>query len=128
MKILVVEDNPITRRLFEKLIQTLGHEVTTCANGEIALETYQQTNYPIIVLDLGLPGMNGFEFARRIRSLPQGDSTMILVITAYDDPEDLQAALEAGANAFFSKANSPDRLVETIRSVMNVNVNGKGEK
>lgn len=103
MKILVVEDNFITRRLFEKLIQTLGHEVTTCAKGEAALEIYQQTFYPMIVLDLGLPGMSGFEFSRCIRSLPQGEQTMILVITAYDDPEDLEAALEAGANDYLIK-------------------------
>jgi PAS domain S-box-containing protein len=103
MKILVVEDNPITGRLFEKLIQALGYEVTTCANAEAALEIYQQTSYAMIVLDLGLPGMNGFEFSRRIRSLPQGEQTMILVITAYDEMKDLQAALEAGANDYLIK-------------------------
>lgn len=103
MNILVVEDNPITRRLFEKLIQTLGYEVTTCANAEAALEIYQQASYSIIVLDLGLPGMNGFKFSRRIRSLPQGEQTMILVITAYNDMKDLQAALEAGANDYLIK-------------------------
>ncbi len=103
MKILVVEDNPITRRLFEKLLQTLGYEVTICETGETALEIYQQTFYPVIALDLGLPGMNGFEFSRRIRSLPQGEHTMILVITAYDDLANLQAALEAGANDYLIK-------------------------
>jgi two-component sensor histidine kinase/AmiR/NasT family two-component response regulator len=103
MKILLIEDNAIARLLFEKQIRALGYEVTACETAEAALEAYQQMFYPLIILDLGLPGMDGFEFSRRIRALPKGEQSMILVITAYDQPEDLQAALDAGVDDYLVK-------------------------
>ena len=110
MKVLIVEDNPETRMLFANQIRSFGCEVTSCENAETALVAYRQTFYQLIILDLGLPGMNGFEFCRRIRALPGRDRSMILVITAYDTTKDLQAALEAGADDYLIKPVNFDLL------------------
>ena len=110
MKILLVEDEPITGKAFEEQLKRLGYEVTVCTDAETALEAYQQTFHPLILLDLGLPGMDGFELSRRIRSLPQGDWSMILVITAYDRTEDLKAALDAGADDYLTKPVGGEQL------------------
>jgi len=110
MKTLIVEDERSSRLFFEKLVRFYGHEVTACTNAEAALEAYQQTFYPLIILDLGLPGMDGFEFCRRIRSLPQEERSIILVITVYDRPEDLQTALDAGADDYLIKPVSSEQL------------------
>jgi PAS domain S-box-containing protein len=110
MKTLIVEDEPSSRLFFEKFIRFHGHEVTACADAKAALEAYQQTFYPLIILDLGLPGMDGFEFCRRIRSLPKEERSMILVITVYDRPEDLQAALDAGADDYLIKPVRSEQL------------------
>ena len=56
--------------------------MTACPNAETALKTYQQAFYPLIVVDLGLPGIDDLEFYRRIRALPHGVRSMILVITS----------------------------------------------
>jgi len=72
MKILIVEDEPSSRLLLEKQLSLWGHEVIGCADAEIALEMYQQTFYPLIITDLGLPGMDGLELCRRIRTFPHG--------------------------------------------------------
>jgi len=110
MKTLIVEDNEITRLVFENQIQSLGYDVSACADAETALEAYRQAFYPLIILDLGLPGMDGFEFCRQIRALPQKDHSMILVITAYDRPEDLREALDAGADDYLIKPVSMELL------------------
>jgi len=110
MQILIVEDNFAERSLFEGQIPSLGHEVTACANAETALETYQHTFYPLIIVDLGLPEMDGLELCRRISALPQGGRSMVLVITGRDELEDLQAALDAGADDYLTKPVSVETL------------------
>lgn len=103
MDILIVEDNTITRVVFKKLVHTLGYTVTMCNNAETALQLCRERFFPIIILDLGLPGIDGFEFCRRLRSLPQDLYSMVLVVTAYNNPEDVQEALEAGADDYIVK-------------------------
>jgi len=103
MKTLVVEGDAITRLAFEKYIRTLGYEVTVWADAECALEACQQTFYPLIILDLELCGMDGFELCRRIRALPWEDHSMILAITACSKPADLEAAIDAGVDDYLIK-------------------------
>jgi len=111
MKILLVEDNSSERSLFEEQIRSFGYDVTACPNAETALAACQQTFYPLIIVDLGLPGIGGLEFCRRIRALPQRDRSMILIITGRDELKYLQAALEAGAaDDYLTKPFSMDTL------------------
>ena len=79
MNILFVADDLSTLESIEQHIRSLGYDVTACGDAETALEAYQHTFYPLIVLDLGLPEMDGVAFCRRIRALPQGDQSLILV-------------------------------------------------
>lgn len=103
MNTLIVEDNSITRALLQRQIRVMGHEVVSCGEAEQALELCRHNCFPLIVLDLGLPGMDGFEFTRQIRALPQGDQSIILVITAYDATDYLEPALKAGVDDFLTK-------------------------
>lgn len=123
MKILIVEDNSSERLLFEEEIRSFGYDVTVCPNVETALKIYQQVFYPLIVVDLGLPGIDGLEFCRRIRALPHGDRSMILVLTGHDQLKYLQAALEAGADDCLIKPVSREvlqaRLMIIERQVQN---------
>ncbi len=114
MKILIVEDESLIRLYHEQHIRSLGFECTSCADAETALEVYRHTFYPLIVTDLGLPGMSGIELCRCIRALPRGDQSVILVISGSDMPEDVQAAYAAGANEFLSKPVNPERLRERL--------------
>ncbi len=110
MKTLIVEDDSEECVLLEEQIRSLGHEVTSCPDAEEALEACEQTHYALFVLDLKLPGIDGIELCRRIRSLPQGDLSMILVITGRHEPADLQKALEAGADDYLLKPVGMERL------------------
>lgn len=110
MNALIVEDNLEAQTLFELQFRSFGYDITSCVDAESALLAYRQAFYQLIILDLGLPGMDGFEFCRRIRALPGRDRSMILVITAYDTTEALEAALEAGADDYLVKPVNFDLL------------------
>jgi len=110
MKALIVEDEPLQRLSREHQIQSLGFECTSCVDAETALEACRQTFYQLIVTDLGLPGMDGLEFCQRIRSLPHGEQSMILVVSGRNKSKDLLMAFEAGADDYLIKPVSPELL------------------
>jgi len=110
MKALIVENESVARLLLEKQIRSFGFEVTVCMDGKASLEAYQQTFYPLIVLDLGLPDMYGLDLCRQIRAMPEGSRSVILVITERYDPEYLQAVIEAGADDYLTKPVSMELL------------------
>jgi len=110
MKTLIIEDKQEIRSLLEERMSSLGHEVTTCTTAKTALEAYQQALYPLVVLDLDLPDMDGLELCRRIRTLPRGNLCIILIITDRDTPEDLKAAFKAGADNYLVKPISVELL------------------
>ncbi|MBL8148372.1 MAG: sigma 54-interacting transcriptional regulator [Blastocatellia bacterium] len=103
MKVLVVEDDPITYRILETLLRSSGHQVTVCVDAETAWEHCTTENYPMVILDWLLPGMSGVQLCRNIRTLPQGNSTFILMATSKNEAEDLKEILDAGADDFVSK-------------------------
>jgi signal transduction histidine kinase/DNA-binding response OmpR family regulator len=103
MKALVIEDDPVGRRLLEAALSSRGHDVTACAEAESAWELFQRDPYALVVADWLLPGMDGLTLCRNIRALPDGDRSVILVITSRDQPDDLQLVLQAGANDYLAK-------------------------
>ncbi|MFQ5691927.1 MAG: response regulator, partial [Nitrospinota bacterium] len=103
MKTLIVEDNDEERGLFERIVRLSGHEATACADGETAWEIYQREPHPLVILDWLLPGMDGLQLCRKIRSLPNGSQSVILIITGHDASENLQKILEAGADDYLAK-------------------------
>src|SRR5512135_125516 len=110
MKTLLVEDDTTTRYLVESLLRDRGYEVTAVADAESAWPLCEQTSYPLIVLDWVLPGMDGLTLCRKVRALPHGDRGLIVVLTGRDQPEDLQAVLDAGADDYLTKPVELARL------------------
>lgn len=104
LKTLIVEDEPTTRLLLAAIVHSRGFESTACETAEEAWKIYQSDTYPLVILDWLLAGgMDGLELCRKIRSLPQGDRSVILVIISRNKAEDLQAVLEAGADDYLAK-------------------------
>lgn len=103
MKALLIEDDPVGRRQLEAALSSRGHDVTACADAESAWEIFQREPHALVVADWLLPGMDGLELCRNIRALPDGDRSVILVITSRDQPDDLQEVLDAGANDYLAK-------------------------
>ena len=120
MKTLIVEDETITRLTFEKHLKRLGHRVTSCSDAESALTAYQQTFFPLILLDIGLPKMDGLEATRVIREKEQatGEHIPIIALTAYAMEGDRERCLEAGMDDYIAKPIHAKRLLDTIGSTL----------
>jgi len=103
MDILIVEDDAVFRNLVVTVLESLGHSVTTCRDAEEGLETFDRSPSPLLLLDWNLPGMSGIDLCRKLRQDHGTDLPVILMITARDNPGDLENALEAGADDFIYK-------------------------
>jgi diguanylate cyclase (GGDEF)-like protein len=124
MKVLIVEDDPGTRLILSRMLGRRGYDVVACATAEEAIKAYHTAYYPLLFLDLFLPGMDGFSLCRWIRSQPDGDQHLILVGTTSDRKEDLQKILDAGADDYIAKPYQADvlevRLVIAQQRVKNI--------
>src|SRR5438067_727649 len=110
MRILLVEDHTESRRSLQRLIERRGHEVVAVASAEEAEIELSKQSFPFLILDWMLPGKSGVDLCRELRAGPDGDEVFILLVTARDDTEDLEQALEAGANDYLTKPIDPARL------------------
>jgi diguanylate cyclase (GGDEF)-like protein len=108
--VLVVEDEPSSRRLIQTIVEGRGHRVEAVADAESAWTAFERGRHPLIVLDWMLPGMDGGEFCRRIRATPDTEDVYILFVTGLEGSEHLSAALEAGASDFLGKAALGDQI------------------
>src|SRR4051794_19881308 len=95
-RILIVDDCPDTRLTFRLLLSRLGHEVREAADGPRALELAGPFCPDVVLLDIGLPGMDGFEVARRLRELPALASAVLVAVTGHGQPEDVERCRQAG--------------------------------
>jgi CheY-like chemotaxis protein len=95
-RILVVDDNADTVEMFAELLRLQGHVVRTATDGTTALAEAQDFRPEVILLDIGLPGADGFEVARRLRALPEIEGALLVAITGYGRPSDRRRGREAG--------------------------------
>ena len=102
-RILVVDDVADTANSLAELLSLLGHQVRTVYDGHAALRSAQEFQPDVILLDLGLPGMDGFEVARQIRHDPALEGVMLVALTGYGQNEDRQQAEQAGFDRLFTK-------------------------
>ena len=110
MKILLVEDHPGSRRNLQRLIARRGHDVTAVGSAEEAEAALASAQFPFLILDWMLPGKSGVDLCRELRAAANGDEMFILLVTAKADTEDLQQALDAGANDYLTKPLDVDLL------------------
>jgi len=113
--VLVVDDEPEIVRLVRDYLERGGFAVATAANGEDALRFAHRERPDIIVLDLGLPGMDGLDVARELRRTA---AVPIIMLTARTEEADRVAGLELGADDYVSKPFSPRELVARVRAVL----------
>ncbi len=111
--ILIVEDDPSIARLETDYLEIDGFHVTHCADGKLGLETALQNPFDLIILDLMLPEMDGFEICRRLREQLE---TPMLVVSARSEDIDKIRALGLGADDYITKPFSPAELVARVKS------------
>lgn len=103
MKILVVDDSQTLLNIVDRFLSDQGHNITVCDDGEKALDLYKKEAFPLVITDMMMPKLDGLELCRQMRALPQGERTIILIMTAYEKPEILQEILRAGADDYLPK-------------------------
>jgi len=121
MKILIVDDETINRTLLANMLYNAGYEDCIAAeNGEEALELFKQEQPDLVLLDVVMPGMSGFEVAPQIRAISDSTYLPILFITALEDKESLVRCLEVGGNDFATKPFDRHILVAKIRAHLKI--------
>ena len=113
-RILLVEDHPDVAEACAILLRLLGQQVETAASGPAALEAAERLCPDLILLDLGLPGMDGFEVARRLRSTPCGRSARLVALTGYGQPADRARSRAAGFDEHLVKPLGREALVDAL--------------
>jgi two-component system KDP operon response regulator KdpE len=115
VKILAVDDEPQILRALRTSLTARGHDVFTAPNGETALDILGAADVDLVVLDLGLPGIDGVEAIRRLRSWSK---VPVIVLSVRDAQADKVAALDAGADDYVTKPFAMDELGARIRAVL----------
>jgi two-component system response regulator ResD len=114
-RVLVVDDEPIVRDVLSRYLSREGFEVEVAADGQAALDVFEAIRPELIVLDLMLPGIDGLEVLRRIRSQNGG---AVIMLTARGEEKDRVVGLELGADDYVAKPFSPREVVARVRAVL----------
>jgi signal transduction histidine kinase len=116
-RILVADDNNDALESLATLLQLSGHEVYTAANGAVALESAEQHRPEVALLDIGMPKLDGYEVARRIRAQPWGQRITLVALTGWGQDSDRRRSQEAGFDSHLVKPLDLDKLTELLAAL-----------
>jgi two-component system chemotaxis sensor kinase CheA len=117
--VLVIDDSLTTRMLEQSILETAGYEVHLATSAEEALEKAHVEDYDLFVVDVEMPGMDGFEFVARTRAMPALSAVPCILVTSRNSPEDKKRGEEAGARAYVVKGEFDQaQLLQTIRQLI----------
>ena len=117
-KVLVIEDSASVRRLIEVCLRALDVELSSAEDGILGLAAARESLPEVIVLDIGLPGMDGWEVLGHLRSDEETKNIKVLVLTAHAQPEIAEQAAQGGADEFMTKPFRPTELRERIEKLL----------
>lgn len=126
LHVLVVDDEPAIRRFLRTSLDVQGYRVSEAADGGEALDMMRRNAVDVLVLDLGLPGIDGFEVIRRLRAA--GQTVPIVVLSSRDDERGKVEALDLGADDYVAKPFGIDELLARIRAALRHRLQEQGEK
>jgi CheY-like chemotaxis protein len=118
MKVLIVEDHLGMRDLLSRIVERMGYVPISASNGEEGIQKAIAEKPSLILLDMIMPVMDGLEVARRLRANPETKEIPILATTALSRPDDLNACLEAGCNAYILKPFGVRDIQRKIREML----------
>ena len=117
-RILVVEDSAVIRRLIEVCLRAADLEIITRDDGKSGLQAVSSESPDLVVLDIGLPGMDGWEVLDRIRRDRSTEKIPVVVLTAHAEEESRRRADEGGADAFVTKPFQPNEFRKTVLDLL----------
>ena len=116
-RVLVVDDNKDAADMLVMMLQMFGHEVQAAYDGQTALETAVEYQPTFVLLDIGLPDMNGYEVARRLRQQPETKRVLLIAMTGYGQDSDRQQSQEAGFDYHLVKPVEPQKLQDLLETL-----------
>ena len=125
-RILVADDNNDALESLATLLQLSGHEVFTAANGAMALESAEQHRPEVALLDIGMPKLDGYEVARRIRAQPWGQRITLVALTGWGQDSDRRRSQEAGFDSHLVKPLDLDKLTELLAGLPSAGTRARG--
>ena len=117
MKILIIDDDYITRAMLRAALEPVAGEIHEASNGIDALRTAFERLPDVVILDVMMPGVDGYEICYLIKTAPALLQTHVIILTSRDDAVGISTGREALADAYLLKPFDPDLLLETIRSL-----------
>lgn len=117
-RLLLIEDNEQNQYLVTYLMQARGWEVARASDGKTGVQMARELNPALILLDIQLPGMNGYDVARALRQLDNLADTPIVAVTSYAMPGDRERCLEAGCTGYIEKPIDPSTFGEEVESYL----------
>jgi two-component system, OmpR family, alkaline phosphatase synthesis response regulator PhoP len=117
-KILVVDDEPPIVRLMEFILAREGHEMIVAVNGEEALACVTEHNPDLVLLDIMMPRIDGYEVARTLRADPRYCEIPIIMLSAKAQDEDVRRGVEVGVNEYITKPFNPQDLVRAVNKYL----------
>ena len=117
-RVLIVDDGPRTREMYSMLLRKRGHEVETAADGQTGIEIAKRFRPEVILLDVGMPRLNGFDTCLRIRELPFGKAIVMIAVTGWAQDEVQQRADESGFDGILVKPAGVQQILQLISAVI----------
>jgi twitching motility two-component system response regulator PilH len=117
-KVLVVEDSPPQREMISALLTGIGLAVTSAGDGVEALEQMKNSRPDIVVLDIVMPRMNGYELCRRIKTDPKTQEVPVVMCSTKGEEFDRYWGMRQGADAYIAKPFQPQELVGTVKQLL----------
>jgi two-component system, OmpR family, alkaline phosphatase synthesis response regulator PhoP len=124
-RVLIADDNPQGVELLEAYLGESSYDTAIATDGEATLKEVQSFQPDLILLDIMMPKLSGFEVCKRLRANPATRDVAVLMITALDQPSDIDRAVEAGANDFLTKPiNKTELLLKVKAALLSLNCKG----
>jgi DNA-binding response OmpR family regulator len=117
-RVLIAEDDPQSAELLEAYLADSGYEIQQAADGQETLHKVQHWRPDLILLDVMMPRISGFQVCKQVRADAIARTTAILMITALDQPSDIERAVEAGTDDFLTKPINKTDLLQRVRSLL----------
>ena len=117
-KILVAEDNAVNRELLRELLEMRGHRLVEACDGLETLRMIEQSQPDLLLLDIGMPALDGYGVVRKIRENPSSAALRVLAVTAYAMQGDREKILTAGFDGYLSKPINAQFLMQEIERLM----------
>lgn len=117
-RVLVVDDSPDTVSAIGQLLEIEGARVTTATSGDEALQRARKGGFDLVLSDISMPGMDGYELLQKLRARPETDGLPVIAMTGFGQPEDLERGRAAGFYAYITKPVQIPKLLETARAAV----------